>query len=648
MKYIALIMCLQISSIFGSVQIGQNEHIPGTSLDIPKGDNLRVMSYNVRIDNEKDRRTENDWPIRRSRVEWMIDHYDPDVIGIQEPCKNQLDDLMDELSSYSVVFVEETPDAYLHPDKYPTEFYLETNAIMYKKDRIELVGPVGKFWLAEDSTQPPSEPAWDGSDRSRVVIYAKFRDKQTNNLFYAFSTHFEIVGKVVRVESAKLVMETAKKIAGTTPAIIMGDFNTFSDENGIAAYEALASYQDDYANVYDVAEHEFGMRGTWLGFRYSRYTEKDLDKIYPGVPARYDHIFVNKNVKVVNTGVADDYFSFEWNGEMIKVASSDHRPIIADVILHKPVPLIYEMPAEDAKSENSIRLFSYNIRVDHEQDQETENKWELRADKAIFLLQKYLGEIIALQEPNVKQVQDIKAALGPDYTWIYGKASDRAYENHESFKGEQHRETQAIGFDHNRFNLLDSGRFWLAENPDVEPIIPAWDGSAYSRVVVYALLEERNTGKKFGVFTAHFDHAGVEARINSAKLIVKKAVELSKGSPFIISGDLNTFQLNGGPLVYEAFEQQFDIITDVRDATLNQYGPVSTWVGWYYNLFNEKIQEQMLPGVPSRWDHIFISKTGVLVERTAVCDDQFEIEWNGEAKIVYPSDHRPLFMDFTL
>lgn len=313
-----------------------------------------------------------------------------------------------------------------------------------------------------------------------------------------------------------------------------------------------------------------------------------------------------------------------------------------------PVPLVYEMPADDAQSENSIRFFSYNIRVDHEQDNQTENKWEFRAEKAISVIQKYLGDIIALQEPNVEQVEDIKTAVGPNYTWIYGKASDRAYVDYENYKSEQHRETQAIGFNHNRFILLDSGRFWLAEDPSIEPTIPAWDGSIFSRIAVYALLEERDTGKRLGIFTTHFDHVGVEARINSAKLLVQKAVELSNGAPFIISGDLNTFQSNGGPLVYEAFEHQFSLITDIRDSTQNQYGPVSTWVGWDYNAFNEKVLEQTMPGLPSRWDHIFLSKTGFTVEHTAVCDDQFKIEWDGAEKIVYPSDHRPMFVDFTL
>lgn len=334
-KLIVVVACLLTTTSFGSIVEGQNEHIPGTSLNIlNRGDNLRIMSYNVRIDNYKDKETENDWETRRNRVEWMIDHYDPDIIGIQEPSKNQLNDIIDELGDgYSIIFAEETPDAYLHPNKYPNAFYLETNAIMYKKERIELIGTAQKFWLAEDPSQPPVKPAWDGSDRSRVVIYALFRDIQTGQLFYTFNTHFETGGLVVRVESAKLLMETAKKIATTTPTLIMGDFNTFNDDNGIITYQALESYKDEFPNVYDVAENEFGKRGTWVGFRYSTFTEQELDEIYPGVPPRYDHMFVSNNVRVINTGVADDKFITDWKGSQVEVTSSDHRPIIADIAL---------------------------------------------------------------------------------------------------------------------------------------------------------------------------------------------------------------------------------------------------------------------------------------------------------------------------
>lgn len=63
-----------------------------------------------------------------------------------------------------------------------------------------------------------------------------------------------------------------------------------------------------------------------------------------------------------------------------------------------------EMPKLD---NDQLRVMSYNIRVDHEADQNTENKWEFRIDKVVSLIQNYNPDVIGLQEPNKSQIKDI-------------------------------------------------------------------------------------------------------------------------------------------------------------------------------------------------------------------------------------------------
>lgn len=274
-------------------------------------------------------------------------------------------------------------------------------------------------------------------------------------------------------------------------------------------------------------------------------------------------------------------------------------------------------------------LLSYNIRVDHEQDANCENKWIHRRQNAIYMITKYSPDIITIQEPNEIQVSDIKSELGENYDWVHFRASERAYMEPDNFPSEQHRETQTIGYNKSQFTCLKSGRFWLAEDCNEEPKQPAWDGSIFSRVAVYALLQEKLTGQTITIITAHFDHVGLNARINSAHLIVEKAKALSHGGPFIITGDFNTFQNDRGIEVYQAFLKHSEI-TDVRNATTNIFGPKSTWVGWDYNAFNERKMSEKCPGEPSRWDHIFVSK--INISRTEVDDTQFTIEWNNKQK----------------
>lgn len=298
-------------------------------------------------------------------------------------------------------------------------------------------------------------------------------------------------------------------------------------------------------------------------------------------------------------------------------------------------------------NEVSIRLLSYNVRVDHEQDSYSENKWIHRRDKVVSLIKKHGPAILTLQEPNEAQIIDLKHDLGDRYEWIVGRASDLAYEHPELYISEQHRETQAIAYDKTRFIPMSSGRFWLAEDPTKEPLKEAWDGSPFTRVAVFANLFDNVNQKALTILTAHFDHQGIEARINSAHLMVQKGEELSDGAPFIITGDFNTFQTGRAPEIYQAFKTHASIC-DIRESAPIQEGPVSTWIGWEYNNFNEKKLEILAPGMPPRWDHIFHSVQGIEALRTAVDDTQFQIEWDNAVKTVYPSDHRPMVADFLL
>lgn len=243
---------------------------------------------------------------------------------------------------------------------------------------------------------------------------------------------------------------------------------------------------------------------------------------------------------------------------------------------------------------------------------------------------------------------DLIESFNERYQAVFFKASERAYLQPELFASEQHRETMAIFYDKTRFKLLDHGRFWLAPDENHEPTIPAWDGSIFSRVAVYAKFYDNRTGHSFLVLTAHFDHVGKEARKNSAHLIMNKAQELGGSIPLFVMGDFNTFQNDGGPEVYEAFASHFDLFSDVRDAAEHHYGIVSTWVGWEYNAFREEIMETLCPGKPSRWDHLFVTRSNVRVLRTAVPDDRYKISWKDKEKIVYPSDHRPILADCIL
>lgn len=308
------------------------------------------------------------------------------------------------------------------------------------------------------------------------------------------------------------------------------------------------------------------------------------------------------------------------------------------------------------KLDNShLRVMSYNIRVDHEADQNTENQWKFRIDKVASIINNYDPDVIGLQEPNKSQIEDLQKRFMDTHEIVYAVVNEKAHEDREFYKSEQHREAHAIMYRKDRIKLIGKiGHFWLAENPNQFPETPQWGGSPFARMAVYAALKDKITDKVFRIFNAHFDHvynpnSNTDARVESAKLMAETALDVSQGIPVMLMGDFNTFVEDGGPEILSAFKAyEKDGIYDVRDIALEVHGINNTWVGWSNNSYNEEAVKQQYPDKQNqiRYDQFYVRDMNVL--QTGVADDQWDVEFNGKTKRVYPSDHRPIIVDVVI
>ena len=68
----------------------------------PSNDELKVMSFNIRIDTKAD--GPNQWSNRRDFAANMIRFYDIDIFGAQEVFANQMTDLQERLPEYGSVW----------------------------------------------------------------------------------------------------------------------------------------------------------------------------------------------------------------------------------------------------------------------------------------------------------------------------------------------------------------------------------------------------------------------------------------------------------------------------------------------------------------------------------------------------------------
>lgn len=256
-----------------------------------------------------------------------------------------------------------------------------------------------------------------------------------------------------------------------------------------------------------------------------------------------------------------------------------------------------------------MRVATYNIR--QKNDHDIGNMWNERRDAVANLIKFHNFEIFGIQEAFIDQVKDLQDRL-PDFKSI-GVGRDDGAE-----KGEH----SSIFYNKNRFEAIKSGTFWLSATDTKHPN-KGWD-AALPRICTWAVLKDKKSGKSFIFMNTHFDHVGVEARKESAKLILAKAKELAGNFPLILTGDFNVDEHN------EAYFTLANSKTVVDSYAVSPriYEPSSSFNGWGKNIKRKE-----------RIDHIFVvPKTKV--SNYAILTDTYQGK--------FPSDHFPVMVDLSL
>lgn len=262
-----------------------------------QSDTILVMSYNIRYDNPDD--GINAWPNRSDHVaEMMGEKYQTDLIGVQEALKSQIDDLQERLPDYSWVGVGRDDG------KEAGEY----SPIFYKTDQFDLIA-TNTFWLSE-SPDYPGSISWDAAI-TRVATWAKFKNRSGGQDFYIINTHFDHMGEVARVESAKVIGEFVSGIEEEYPVIVTGDFNVPETSEAYSVMTDLPGILD--ARYASESEHE-GPTATF----------NDWEELRPE-ETRIDYIFVRENVGVLTHRILDDRYDGRF--------PSDHLPVLVDVLL---------------------------------------------------------------------------------------------------------------------------------------------------------------------------------------------------------------------------------------------------------------------------------------------------------------------------
>jgi len=263
-----------------------------TSFPFLSGQNLKVMTYNIRYANDGD--GENRWQFRKETLAGVIKFHEPDIFGIQEGLDVQIKYFDTALVNYRHIGIgRDSAGAGEHAD------------IFYNIKRFELLKQ-GMFWLSE--TPEKLSIGWDAA-LNRICTYGLFKDKATGKKVWFFNTHFDHMGNKARINSAKLIFDKIKSVnpKDKYPVILTGDFNLEPKSDPIQYLSAVMN------NSMYTAKEVFGNTNTFNNFEFNKPLSECID-----------YIFTSKNsFQVLKYAVLSDSKNCHY--------PSDHCPVYAEM-----------------------------------------------------------------------------------------------------------------------------------------------------------------------------------------------------------------------------------------------------------------------------------------------------------------------------
>ncbi len=171
-----------------------------------------------------------------------------------------------------------------------------------------------------------------------------------------------------------------------------------------------------------------------------------------------------------------------------------------------------------------LRVMSFNVRYATAPD--GENAWDKRRDFFFETIEQFQPDVIGFQE-----------VLAVQYDAIAERLKGHAFSGVAREDGRRQGEFSSIGYRKDRFSVVAAGTFWLSEQPTV-PGSKSWD-AALTRICSWARLREAATGREFVYANTHFDHRGVVARREAARVLSEQIGPIAAGVPAILTGDFN-------------------------------------------------------------------------------------------------------------
>lgn len=270
--------------------------LPSRFQKYAKADELKIMSFNVRLKTTETDET-NNWDNRKAACIALIKDQQPNIIGFQEA----------KYSTQWVYLKEQLAADYegygVNRDTGKESGTGETMGILYNKNVIEKIDG-GTFWLSET---PDTPSKGFGANYSRNATWGIFKHKPSGVTFYYINTHLDHQVANAQIEGMKLIAQDFQAKKDSYPLFLTGDLNIKSNNVALDAIEGFMY------NAREVAPTNL----------------TDYDTTYNGYVTTknsiIDHVYCSNYLKVVEYHTINDYYGVPF--------VSDHYPIYAIIKL---------------------------------------------------------------------------------------------------------------------------------------------------------------------------------------------------------------------------------------------------------------------------------------------------------------------------
>lgn len=269
-----------------------------------------------------------------------------------------------------------------------------------------------------------------------------------------------------------------------------------------------------------------------------------------------------------------------------------------------------------------IRVMSFNVRGSF-RDRGTGNSWRSRAALNVATIKRHAPDLIGLQEVQSCNRRTYRRELRR-----YEEARGPRYGNAPPF------DFNAILYDPERLELLDSGGFWLSETPG--RFSRSWQ-TRVARSANWALFKAADADLTLLHLNTHLDHVSGAARLEGSRLILRKisriAGRCAEEPAVLVTGDFNCRP--GAPPYLTFVEGGF---LDTYLAAGNEERPDANTFHAFRGL---RYRETRPRRKPRRIDWILLKDPAGLLRPAShrIVHDR------DETTGAYPSDHYPIFTD---